>query len=79
MNEQKLSVHTQYINQPQKGRLKLDMVAYTFNPSTLEADLCDFKARMIYRVSSRTVRAMQRNPVLKNNQRLEDVAQGLDR
>jgi hypothetical protein len=30
-----------------------------------QSDLCDFKASLVYRVSSRTARATQRNPVLK--------------
>jgi len=28
-------------------------------------DLCEFKARLVYRVSSRTARATQRNPAFK--------------
>ena len=32
-----------------------------------QVDLCEFKASLVYRVSSKTVRATQRNPVLKNN------------
>jgi hypothetical protein len=38
-----------------------------FNPSIQEAeaeDLCEFEASLVYRVTSRTARAMQRNPVL---------------
>ena len=31
-----------------------------------QADLCEFKASLVYRVSSRTVKATQRSPVLKN-------------
>jgi hypothetical protein len=31
-----------------------------------QADLCEFKASMVYRVSSWTDRATQRNPVSKN-------------
>jgi hypothetical protein len=31
-------------------------------------DLCEFKASLIYRVSSRTARATQRNPDLKIQQ-----------
>jgi hypothetical protein len=31
-----------------------------------QADLCEFKTTMDYEASSRTVRATQRNPVLKN-------------
>ena len=37
------------------------MVAHAFNPSTWEAE-----ASLVYTVSSRTARATQRNPVLKN-------------
>jgi hypothetical protein len=32
-----------------------------------QADLCDFKAILLYRVNLRTTRATQRNPVSKNN------------
>ena len=41
---------------------------HAFNPSIQEAELelCEFKASLVYRVSSRTVRVTQRNPVLKN-------------
>jgi hypothetical protein len=46
------------------------VVELVFNPSTQEAerylDLCEFKASLVYRVSSRTARATQRNPVSKN-------------
>jgi hypothetical protein len=31
-----------------------------------QADFCEFEAKLIYRVSSRTTRTTQRNPVLKN-------------
>jgi capsid protein len=31
-----------------------------------QVDLCEFEASLVYRVSSRTARATQRNPVLKN-------------
>ena len=30
-----------------------------------QADLCEFKASLIYKVSSRTIRSTQRNPVSK--------------
>jgi hypothetical protein len=36
------------------------VVAHAFNPSTREAE-----ASLLYKVSSRTARAIQRNPVLK--------------
>jgi hypothetical protein len=47
------------------------VVAHAFNPSTLEAEgrgrqISEFEASLVYRVSSRTARATQRNPVLKN-------------
>ena len=31
-----------------------------------EVDLCEFKASLVYRASSKTARVTQRNPVLKN-------------
>jgi hypothetical protein len=44
------------------------VVVHAFNPSTQEAEagLSEFKASLVYKVSSRTTRATQRNPVLKN-------------
>ena len=45
------------------------MVAHTFNPSTgrqMQADLCAFKASLVYRVSFRTARATSSDSVLKN-------------
>jgi hypothetical protein len=45
------------------------VVAHAFNPSTREAEaggFLEFEASLAYRVSSRTARAIQRNPVLKN-------------
>ena len=32
-----------------------------------QMDLCEFKASLVYRVSSRTAKVTQRNPVLKKN------------
>jgi len=45
-------------------------VAYAFNPSTWEAETgrllsSEFEASLVYKVSSRTARAIQRNPVSK--------------
>jgi hypothetical protein len=37
------------------------VVAHAFNPSTWEAE----ETSLVYKVSSRTARATQRNPVLK--------------
>jgi hypothetical protein len=44
---------------------------HAFNPSSRDAeagDLCEFEASLVYRMSSRTARATQKNPVLKNKQ-----------
>jgi hypothetical protein len=40
------------------------VVAHTFNPSRGRR-ISEFKASLVYRVSSRTARATQRNPVSK--------------
>jgi hypothetical protein len=48
------------------------MVVHAFNPSTWEAksrQISEFKASLVYKVSSRTARATQRNPVLKNQKK----------
>ena len=47
------------------------MVAHAFNPSTWEAEAggSEFEASLVYRVSSRTARATQRNPVSKNRKK----------
>jgi hypothetical protein len=45
------------------------VVAHAFNPSTLGGRgrrISEFKASLVYKVSSRTARAILRNPVLKN-------------
>jgi hypothetical protein len=45
------------------------VVAHTFNPSTLEAETDRFlswRPSLVYRASSRTARATERNPVSKN-------------
>ena len=47
------------------------VVAHTFNPSTWEAEagasLSSIESNLVYKVSSRTARATQRNPVSKQN------------
>jgi hypothetical protein len=44
------------------------MVAHVFNLSTLEAEAGrEFGTSLVYRVSSRTARATQRNPVSKTS------------
>jgi hypothetical protein len=45
---------------------------HAFNPSTQETEarqISEFEASLAYKVSSRTARAIQRNPVLKNQKR----------
>jgi hypothetical protein len=45
------------------------VVAHAFNPSTREAEAggyLEFEASLVYRVSSKTARATQKNPVSKN-------------
>jgi hypothetical protein len=43
------------------------VVAHLFNPNTREAEAGGFlSSSLVYKVSSRTARAIQRNPVLKN-------------
>jgi hypothetical protein len=46
------------------------VVAHDFNPSTWEAEAgsSEFETSLVYRVSSRTARATQRNPVSKTKQ-----------
>jgi hypothetical protein len=47
------------------------VVVHAFNPSTWVAEtggFSDFDISLVYRVSSRTARATQRNPVSKNKQ-----------
>jgi hypothetical protein len=51
------------------------VVAHTSNPSTQEGkgrQISEFEASLVYRVSSRTARAIQRNPVSKkqNNNKI---------
>jgi hypothetical protein len=47
------------------------MEVHAFNPSIgrqRQEDLCEFEASLVYRVSSKTARAIQRNPVLQNKE-----------
>jgi hypothetical protein len=53
-----------------KKKIKPGVVVHTFNPSTLGGRgrrISEFKASLVYRVSSRIARATQRNPVLKKS------------
>jgi hypothetical protein len=48
------------------------MLAHTFNPSTQEAEagsFSEFEASLVYKMSSRSARAIQRNPVSKNQKK----------
>ena len=47
------------------------MVMRAFNPSTRSRGrwISEFEASLVYKVSSRTARATQRNPVLKNQKK----------
>jgi hypothetical protein len=51
-------------------------VENAFNPSRLGGrgrQISEFEASLVYTVSSRTARATQRNPVLKNQKRKKNV------
>ena len=52
-----------------KTRTLPGLVAHTFNPSTWEAEV-PFNPSLVYRVSSRTARAIQRNPILNPPQKI---------
>jgi hypothetical protein len=52
------------------------MVVHAFNPSTQKAEaggFLEFEASLVYKVNSRTARATQRNPVLKNQKKKKEV------
>lgn len=49
-----------------KGREQVGVVAHSFNLSTWEADLCELKTSLLYRVSSSPTRATQRDPEMHN-------------
>jgi hypothetical protein len=50
--------------------MKPGVVALAFNPSTREAEaVSEFQASLVYRVSSRTAKTTQRNPVSKNQKK----------
>jgi hypothetical protein len=51
------------------------VVAHTFNPSTPEAKaggFLEFEVSLVYKVSSRTARAIQRNPVSKKQNKTKN-------
>ena len=52
----------------QKGKASQVVVAHAFNPvlrRQRQIDLCEFEASLIYKASSRTAMAIQKNPVSK--------------
>ena len=44
----------------------MPLVPAVNNPGQVGLSLCEFEASLVYKVSSRTARATQRNPVSKN-------------
>jgi hypothetical protein len=51
------------------------MVAHAFNPSTWEAEagrLLSSRPSLVYKVSARTAKAIQRNPVSKNQKKKQE-------
>jgi hypothetical protein len=46
------------------------VVVHAFNPRVRGRQISEFKISLVYRVSSRTARATQRNPVSKQNKHL---------
>jgi hypothetical protein len=48
------------------------VVAHAFNPSSREAEASgfEFEASLVYKVSSRTARAIQKNPVSKKKSKI---------
>jgi hypothetical protein len=54
------------------------VVAHAFSPSTWEVEQAEFwvlQASLVYRVSSRTTRATQRNPVSKKQKKQNKTKQ----
>jgi hypothetical protein len=61
----------QYLKRKKKGGGKPGLVAHAFNPNTggRGRRISEFKASLVYKVSSRTAKALQRNPVSKNQKK----------
>jgi hypothetical protein len=59
---------------PIRNIFSLAVVAHAFNPSHLggrDRRISEFEASLVYKVSSRTARATQKNPVLKKQKKRE--------
>jgi hypothetical protein len=54
-----------------RAEMQPGVVAHAFNPSTREAErwISEFEASLVYKVSSRTARATQRNPVSRKTKK----------
>jgi hypothetical protein len=59
------------------------VVVHAFNPSTREAEggrgrrISEFEASLVYRVSSRTARATQRNPVSRGKKKKSHISKAV--
>jgi hypothetical protein len=65
-----------------KDMSQLDVVAHTFNPSTQEAEAGRFlssRPTWSTKVSPRTARAIQRNPVSKNKNKNKEARRKIAR
>jgi hypothetical protein len=59
-----------------KKILSPGVVVHAFNPSTREGRgrrISEFEASLVYKVSSRTAGAIQRNPILKNRKKKKKI------
>ena len=69
----RLNTETAHIPFPINNKdLKLGVVAHAFSPSHSGGrgrQISEFEASLVYRVSSRTARATQRNPVSKKKKK----------
>ena len=57
LGEKKLQEDRVNNSRKKPSRIRVGVATHAFNPSTWETDAGEFKASLVYRVSSRTVRA----------------------
>jgi hypothetical protein len=62
-----------------KSKLLSLAVMHTFNPGAWEAEVGEFKASLVYRMSSRIARGTQRNPVSGGEKKKKRQGQGWGR